>query len=507
MTTVIASPARPSRSGGGPRPDAAPGRPPARTGRWWALVVLAMAQLMVVLDATIVNIALPTAQHALGFSDSGRQWVVTAYALAFGSLLLLGGRLSDFVGRKKMFIIGLVGFALASALGGAAQGIEMLIVARALQGAFGAALAPAALSLLSTTFTDPAERGRAFGIYGAISGAGGAVGLLLGGVLTEYASWRWCLYVNLIIAVVAVAGAVFKLSDESVRSRTRLDLPGVLTAVVGLVALVYGLGNAETDGWSDPKTLGPIIVGVIVLAAFVAIERRVANPLLPLRVVLDRNRGGAYASAGIAGAGMFGVMLFLTFYLTATLGFTPIQCGLAFLPLIGGVMLTATTIGSTLTPRIGPRPLVPAGALIAAGGMVYLTRLDLDSSYAAGVLPGLILIGLGLGLIFAPTQNTATSGVDQRDAGVASAMINTMQQIGGSIGVALLSSFAATAAGNSMAGQVPGPQTAALAALDSYHTVFWWSAGFFLLCAVVSALLFRNGPLAVNPDAAPALAH
>ncbi|AGZ41665.1 MFS transporter [Actinoplanes friuliensis] len=481
--------------------------PDRHTGRWWALVVLAMAQLMVVLDATIVNIALPTAQRDLAFSDAGRQWVVTGYALAFGSLLLLGGRLSDNVGRRKMFLIGLIGFALASALGGAAQGIEMLIVARVLQGAFGAALAPAALSLLSTTFTDPAERGKAFGIFGAISGAGGAVGLLLGGVLTEYASWRWCLYVNLLFAVAAVVGATFKLRDEPVRNRARLDWPGVVTAVGGLVALVYGLGNAETDGWDDPMTYGFIIAGALILIAFVIIERRVANPLLPLRVVIDRNRGGAYAAVAIAGAGMFGVMLFLTYYLTNTLGFTPIQSGLAFLPLLAGVMLTATTVGSTLTPKIGPRPLVPLGALIAAGGMVLLTRLDLDSSYVTGVLPGLVLIGLGMGLIFAPTQNTATSGVQHQDAGVASAMINTAQQIGGSIGTALLSGFAATAATNAMVGRAPGPETAALAAISSYHTVFWWSAGFFLVCAVVAAVVFRTGPLEVDPDAAPVIAH
>jgi EmrB/QacA subfamily drug resistance transporter len=486
-------------------PPAAPA--PERSGRWWALVVLAMAQLMVVLDATIVNIALPTAQRDLGFSDAGRQWVVTGYALAFGSLLLLGGRLSDSVGRKKMFIIGLIGFALASALGGAANGIEMLIVARVLQGAFGAALAPAALSLLSTTFTDPAERGKAFGIFGAISGAGGAVGLLMGGVLTEYASWRWCLYVNLIFAVAAVAGAVFKLRDEPIQNRGRLDWPGVVTSVSGLVALVYGLGNAETHDWSDPRVFGFVLTGLVILSAFVIIERRVANPLLPLRVVLDRNRGASYLAVGIAAMGMFGVMLFLTYYLTGVLGFTPIQTGLGFLPLLGGVMLTATTVGSTLTPKIGPRPLVPVGALIAAAGMVWLTRLDMDSSYAAGVLPGLIAMGMGMGLIFAPVQNTATSGVQHHDAGVASAMINTMQQIGGSIGTAVLSSLVATAGADYLVGKAATPENQILAHVASYHTAFWWSAGFFLLCSLIAVTLFRTGPPAVDPDAPKAMAH
>ncbi|MFI7543586.1 DHA2 family efflux MFS transporter permease subunit [Actinoplanes sp. NPDC049599] len=476
-------------------------------GRWWALVVLALAQLMVVLDATIVNIALPTAQADIGFSDSGRQWVVTGYALAFGSLLLLGGRLSDFFGRKRMFIIGLVGFALASALGGMAQNLELLITARALQGVFGAALAPAALSLLTITFTDPTERGKAFGIFGAISGAGGGIGLLLGGVLTEYASWRWCLYVNLAIAALAVVGATFKLRDEPSTAHGKLDLLGTVTAVFGLVALVYGLGNAESHGWSDAWTLGPIIAGVLVLTLFVLVELRVPNPLLPLRVVLDRNRGGSYASIAIAGAGMFGIFLFLTYYLTTILAFTPIETGLAFLPMLGGVMLTATTAGSLLTPKIGPRPLVPLGALIAAGGMLLLTQLELDSTYVTGVLPGLIIVGLGLGLVFAPTQNAAVSGVEHRDAGVASAMINTVQQIGGSIGTALLSSFAATAASNHLAGKTPTPQLAAQAAMESYHTVFWWSAGFFVIAALAAAVLFRNGPLAVDPDAAPVIAH
>ncbi|MEU4564867.1 DHA2 family efflux MFS transporter permease subunit [Actinoplanes sp. NPDC023936] len=479
----------------------------ASSGRWWALVVLALAQLMVVLDATIVNIALPTAQADLGFDDAGRQWVVTGYALAFGSLLLLGGRLSDFFGRKRMFVIGLIGFALASALGGAAQNLEVLIFARALQGAFGAALAPAALSLLSTTFTEPIERGKAFGIFGAISGAGGGIGLLLGGVLTEYVSWRWCLYVNLVIAAIAVIGAFVKLKDEPIPAHGRIDIPGMITAVAGLVALVYGLANAETDGWTDVMTLGPIVAGLVILVIFVLIERRVEHPLLPMRVILDRNRGGSYASIAIAGAGMFGIFLFLTYYLTAILQFTPVQTGLAFLPMLGSVMLTATTAGTILTPKIGPRPLVPAGALIATVGMVFLTQLELDSTYVSGVLPGLIIIGLGLGLVFAPTQNAATSGVEHSDAGVASAMINTVQQIGGSIGTAVLSSFAASAASDYMVGKEPTAQLALQAQLESYHTVFWWSAGFFLLAAIVAAVLFRTGPLDVDPDAPPAMAH
>jgi EmrB/QacA subfamily drug resistance transporter len=494
------------RAGTPARIDRSPG-PTGTDGRWWVLIVLALAQLMVVLDATIVNIALPTAQSDLGFTDSNRQWVVTGYALAFGSLLLLGGRLADFFGRRRLFIIGLIGFAAASALGGAAQGIEMLIVARVLQGAFGAALAPAALSLLTTTFTEPKERAKAFSIYGAISGGGGAVGLLLGGALTEYASWRWCLYVNLVIAAVALAGAFVKLRETAQPVRQPLDLPGVFTAVAGLVALVYGLGNAEANGWGDALTYGPIVAGLALLTAFVAIERRVAHPLLPLRVVLDRNRGGAYAVIGIAGAGMFGLFLFVTYYLVQGLHFTPVQSGLAFLPMIAGLMVSATTAGSILTPRVGPRPLVTLGSLVAAGGMFLLTRLDIDSGYATGVLPGLIIVGLGLGLVFAPTQNAATSGVESRDAGVASAMLNTTQQIGGSIGTALLSSAAASAASGYDTGKAAGPDLAARAALASYHTVFWCSIALFVLAAGVAAVLFRPGPLVSDPDAGPVIAH
>jgi EmrB/QacA subfamily drug resistance transporter len=476
-------------------------------GRWIALVVLAAAQLMVVLDATVVNIALPTAQAALGFSNDDRQWVVTGYALAFGSLLLLGGRLSDLIGRKRMFMIGVVGFALASAVGGAAQNFEMLLAARALQGVFGAALAPSALALLSTTFKDPTERSKAFAIFGAISGAGGAVGLLLGGVLTEYASWRWCLYINLVIAAFAFAGAMYWLKDEPKTEHPRLDLPGAVTAVVGLVALVYGLANAETDGWSSASTLIPIVVGLLVLVAFVLIEQRSKHALLPLRVVLDRNRGGAYLTISVAGIGMFGLFLFLTYYLTGTLGFTPVQTGLAFLPMMAALILSATLCGSLLVPRFGPRPIIPTGALIGAVGMVLFTRVDLDSTYVANVLPSLLLVGVGLGLVFAPVQNAAVSGVDPEDAGVASAMINTVQQVGGSIGTALLSSFAASAATSYLVGKTPTQATAALATLHSYHVVFWWSTGFFVACAVIAALLFRSGPMQLDPDAEPVIAH
>src|SRR5580704_5363276 len=416
---------------------------PAR--RWWILGVVGLAQLMVVLDATIVNIALPSAQHDLGFSNADRQWVVTAYSLAFGGLLLLGGRLSDLVGRRRMLIIGLVGFAAASALGGAANGFGVLVIGRGLQGAFGAMLAPAALSTLTVTFTDPAERGRAFGVYGAIAGAGGAVGLLLGGVLTEYLSWRWCLYVNVVLAVIAVAGAVRLLAAHPRDPGVHIDWPGTVLVVAGLVAVVYGLAEADTAGWGAPTTDALLVAGVVLLAAFVLTERRVAHPLLPLRIVLNRFRGGAYLAIGLSSIGVFGIFLFLTYYLQLTLAYSPVRSGLAFLPMVAAIFAGSSISRGVLMPRLGPRPLIPAGLLLAAGGMVVLaTQLGLHTSYPGQILPALILTGAGLGLVFGCALNTATYGTGAADAGVASALVNTNQQVGGSIGTALLNTIAAS---------------------------------------------------------------
>jgi EmrB/QacA subfamily drug resistance transporter len=478
----------------------------ARNLRWWILGVLGLAQLMVVLDATIVNIALPSAQADLGFSDDNRQWVITAYALAFGSLLLLGGRLGDMFGRKRLFVIGLLGFAIASAAGGAAQSFGMLIGARALQGAFGALLAPAALSLLSTTFTDPAERGKAFGVYGAIAGAGGAVGLLLGGVLTEYLSWRWAMYVNLAFALPAALGGLVLLNDHARAAVGRIDIPGTLAATSGLFAVVYGFSSAETNGWGAPITIASLAFGVVALTAFVLIERRVAQPLLPLRVLADRTRAGSYAAVGISGAGMFGVFLFLTYYLQQTLGFSPVETGLAFLPMVAALMVTAAVASTKLLYRVGPRPLVTVGMLLAMVAMLAFTQVGLDSSYATAVLPGLIVMGLGVGLVIAPSMNGATTGVRDSDAGVASAMVNTSQQVGGSIGTALLSTISASAVSSFVAGQAPSPSVAAEAAVQGYTTAFWWSAAIFAAGAIVSGLLLR-GVQATEVEGQPALAH
>ncbi len=423
-----------------------PSQAAAHRHRWLILAVIGIAQLMVVLDATIVNIALPTAQRDLAFSDESRQWVITAYALAFGSLLLVGGRLGDLYGRKRVFVTGLVGFAVASAIGGAAGSFGVLVAARALQGLFGALLAPAALSLLSTTFTDPAERAKAFGVFGAIAGAGAAVGLLLGGILTEYLSWRWCLYVNLLFALPAATAASALLHDAPrAADSPRIDLPGALVASSGLFALVYGFSSAESRGWGSAVTIGFLAAGAALLAAFVAIERRVAHPLLPMRVVLDRDRGGSYLAVGITGAGMFGVFLFLTFFLQGTLAFSPIQTGLAFLPMTASIMASAAISTMRLLPRFGPRPLITGGMVLGSAAMVFLTGVSVDSTYAADVLPGLLAMGVGMGLVMAPAMNTATLGVPASDAGIASAMVNTGQQVGGSIGTAFLSTLAASA--------------------------------------------------------------
>ncbi len=474
------------------------------------LVILLLAQLMIVLDATVVNIALPSAQKALDFSTANRQWIVTAYSLSFGSLLLLGGKLSDLFGRKNTLMIGLVGFAVASAIGGAANGFAMLVIARAAQGAFGALLAPAILSLLSTTFTETKERAKAFGIFGAVAGTGGAVGLLLGGVLTEYLSWRWCLYVNLVMAAIAVVGAIFVLPRYSSETeRPKLDMPGTLTVTLGLVGIVYGLGHAESGGWSSLGTILPLIFGAVALVFFVLIESRVQNPLLPLRVVLDRNRGGAYLGIAISGAGMFAVFLFLSYFMSESLGFSPVGTGLGFLPMIFALTITTVTLGAVLLPKVGPRPLMTVGMLVGAGGMFYLGQLKVGSGYAGGVLPGLVIVGVGMGLVFAPAINTSTSGVLPEDSGVASAMVNVGQQIGGSIGTALLSTLAADAASSYLSGKVPTAAAAAEASLRSYTTAFMAAGFIFLIGALVTGLLVRSGPLPETEsdlESAPAFA-
>jgi EmrB/QacA subfamily drug resistance transporter len=464
---------------------------------------------MIVLDSTIVNVAMPSAQADLGFADNLRQWIVTGYALAFGSLLLLSGRLGDIFGRKRSFIAGLAGFAIASAIGGAAPSVEVLLFARAAQGVFGALLAPSALSLLTTTFTDPKERGRAFAVFGIIAGAGGALGLLLSGILTTYASWRWCFYINLPIAAVALAGGLLLLSSpRPVEPRPRIDVPGTILASAGVFAIVFGFSRAEAESWSSYATIGSLALGVALIFAFVFVQRVVAHPLLPLRIVRDRKRGGAYLAVGLTFTAGFAIFLFLTYFLQQVRGFSALQTGAAFLPMPVGIILASTLANLKLLPRLGSRRLIVTGLLFGFAGMALLTLLRSDSSYALQVLPALVLVGLGIGLVAPPAMNSATLGVDPQDAGVASALVNTTQQLGGSIGTALLSTLAAQATGTFLTSH--GPITEALtndAATHGFTIAFAVAAGIFLgaaaLCGAVIPRHTPPGPVITGNSLAP----
>lgn len=484
---------------------------PARR-RWLTLAIVGLAELMVVLDVTVVNIALPSAQAELGFSADDRQWIITAYSLAFGSLLLLGGRLADLMGPRTTFMVGLIGFAAASAFGGAATSFGWLVTARAIQGVFGALLAPTALAVLTTTFTIPKERARAFGIFGGIAGAGGALGLLLGGVLTQTLDWRWNLYINVAIAIIAIIGALaFVPRMPRTGPRPQLDIPGAVLASIALFSIVFGFSRASEDGWGAPITWSSLLVGVVLLVAFVLWQRRARHPLLPLSVVLDRNRGAALLSILVAGFGMFAIFLFLTYYLQTNLEFTPIQTGLAFLPMIGALAVMAQLGTTLLVPRFGPKLLVPIGMVVAAVGMLYLTQLDLSSSYASAVLPPLLILGAGLGTVVPASMQNATLGVDQEAAGVASAMVNASQQVGGSLGTALLNTLAATAAADYVADHLPPSQkVTAEAALAGIDMAYLWGAGIFLFGALLAGFLFRrrkHGLHVGDPDPQAAARH
>ncbi|MFD3701037.1 MFS transporter [Streptomyces sp. NPDC058646] len=473
--------------------------------RWLILAVICTAYLMVGLDLTVVNLAIPSAQEALGFSDADRQWIVTAYALPFGSLLLFCGRLSDLIGRKQTFLIGLTGFAVASAVGGAATNFGTLVTARAAQGAFAAMLAPAALALLATTFTDLKEKGKAFGIFSAVAASGTGLGLIIGGALTSALDWRWSMYVNLLFAGVAIVGSVVLLKKQP-KTGARMDVPGVLLASGGMFGVVFGFSNAAEDSWSTPSTWGVLAVGAALLIGFAFWQTRATHPLLPPRIVLDRNRGGAYLTMLLVGTGMFGVMLFLVYYMQNDLGYSAIVSGVALLPMIVFTGVGANTSAVKLMPRYGPRPLITGGLLLSAVGMAWLTGIGTDSDYALDLLGPLIAIGAGMGLIFGAALRTGTAGVAMQDAGIASAMVSTGQQLGGAIGTALLNTIAATATTNWLSGQVQGKPSAeqlSLAAIEGYTTVFWWCTAIFVAGAVISFLMLRSGPLPA-PAGAPA---
>lgn len=491
MSVATLEPARPDAGATDPR-------------RWFALVVIAVSQLMIVLDASIVTIALPSAQRALHITTADRQWVVTAYTLAFGGLLLLGGRISDYVGRKRIFIVGLLGFAGASALGGLAPDAALLFGARALQGAFAALMAPAALSLLTITFTEPKERARAFGVYGGISGGGAALGLILGGLLTEFVSWRWCLLVNVPVALLAAAAAVAVVGESQADGDSHYDLPGAITSTAGLVALVYGFTRASTDGWGSTTTIALLAAAAALLVAFVAIEVRAAHPLLPMRVLLERNRGGSYLASLLVGAALFGMFLFLSYYFQGTLHYSALKSGLAFLPFSGGIILSAG-VASQLLPRVGPRNLMAVGLAAATVGVFALTTIAVHGDYLGRVLPAEIAISLGMGLVFVPLSSTALIGVGEHDAGVASALVNTTQQVGGSLGTALLNTVAASATTTYLAAhRALGP---AHAAVHGY-TVAFVVSGVMMAVGLVSTVLLVRASRSDLPagEGAPALA-
>jgi len=458
--------------------------------RWWSLAVIAVAQLMIVLDASVVIVALPSAQRALNISTADRQWVLSAYTLAFGSLLLLGGRIADYLGRRRMFIVGLIGFGAASALGGLAQDAAMLFGARALQGAFAAIMAPASLSLLTTTFTGVQERARAFGIYGAIAGGGAAMGLVLGGTLTQWASWRWTLLINAPIAVAAAVGATRFIKESRVHVRAGYDIPGAVTVTGGFFLLVYGFTLAGTDGWGAPLTLGLLAGAAAALCAFVVIELRSTQPLLPMRVVLDRNRGGSYLASLLVGSALLGTFLFLTYFLQETLGYSVLKTGFAFLPFSAGIIIGAG-LATRLLPRIGPRALMVIGLVLAAGGLMWFTGLSVDSTYLAHVLPPQMLVSLGMGMTFVPMSSTALVGVDSADAGVASALVNTTQQVGGSLGTALLNTVAAAAAASYLTAHAHADRALQIAAVHGYTTAFTVSAALLAAAALAAGVLIR----------------
>jgi EmrB/QacA subfamily drug resistance transporter len=467
--------------------------------RWYALAVVAISQLTVVVDLTVVNIALPDAQRDLGISDGDRQWVVTSYALAFGSLLLLGGRIADYWGRKRSFIVGLLGFAAASALGGAAQTGYELFAARALQGVFGALLAPAALSVLQVAFPAGRERARAFSVFGAVAGGGGAVGSVVGGLLTEYANWRWCLLINVPIVILAVLAATVFVDESKAHGDTRYDIPGAVAVTIGLGLLVFGFTKASMDGWGAATTLTFLVGGLLFLVIFVLIETRSSNPLLPMRVVIHRTRGGSLLTAFLAGSGLLGVFLFLTYYLQITLHYSPLRAGLASLPMTA-VFVVGTGIIERAMMKFGPQSLMIFGSIVASCGMIILTQISLTTAYWQCVLPGQLVLGVGLVSLFIPLSSAALLDVDDHDAGAASGMLNATQQVGGAVGTALFSTLYASAAAGYLAKHTGLANVDALSQVHGYVVAFRFAAGAMVLAAITAVTLIRVGKDAVSDN-------
>jgi len=447
---------------------------PAHRHLGLALVVIAAAQLMVVLDATIVNVALPHIQHALGFSDSGLEWVVNAYALTFGGFLLLGGRAGDILGRRRIFIAGIILFSLASLLGGFATSEGWLLAARAVQGLGGAIIAPTSLSLVTTTFPEGPQRNRAFAVVSAMAIGGAAIGLIAGGLLTTYASWRWVLFVNVPIGIL-VALVAPRVLAESERHTGRFDLPGAITGTGGLTALVYGLSNAATtqngvSHWGDTKVIASLAAAAVLLTTFVFIESRSTHALLPLRIFRNRDRSGANLILLCIGTAMFGLFFFLTIFVQTVWGYSALKTGIAYLPMVGAIMAMAG-VSAALVGRIGARPILIAGTMLSAAGMFWLSRISADSSYAGSLLGPMLVTGVGLGSLFMPLFLVALSKVDERDAGLASSLVNTGQQVGGSIGLAILGTVAWTVVANTIASSVAAAKATAAHAAAAGHAI------------------------------------
>ncbi|HXK14418.1 MAG TPA: MFS transporter [Gaiellaceae bacterium] len=461
--------------------------------RWLILATVCLAQLMLLIDATVVNVALPSAQRALDFSTANREWVVTAYVLVFGSLLPLGGRMSDLWGRKRMFVIGASGFAAASAVAGAAQSFTELIVARGAQGLFGALVAPAAIAMIVVTFTDPAERGKAFGVFGAIGAGAGALGLLLGGVLTSYVSWRWCMFVNVAFGALALVGAMTLMTNNTNPDKPRLDVLGTALATAGLFGIVFGAAKAETDGWGAGISLIPLIAGGLLLLAFLASQRRGKYPLMPLHVVRDRNRGSGLLVLFLATIAIFSMFLFLTYYFQGVLHYSAVKTGIAFLPLPLALVISASAVQGGLVTRFPSRAFMGAGLLLCTAGMFLLTRIGVDTHYYAWALGGLTLLGLGAGSATIVGLDLSSVGVAPEDVGVAGSLANVVQQIGPAIGIAVLSTVAATATTHYATGHTNIDNLAAHAAVHGYTTAFWYGTAIFAAAAVICTTLVRPG--------------